>query len=327
VAPSKLTVAEHVRARLTQWQAAGEMSPNTYERYGHLIENQIVPHLGAKLVQKLKTADVEQWHRTLQTKGRKDGDGGISARTIRHAHRVLSKALSDAVRFDIVTRNVTGRDGQRAPRVASEEVEADKIGDVLTKLRGHAIYPKAVTALFTGLRRGELLAVRWSRVDLDAKMLGVHETLEETKAGIRFKVPKTRAGRRDISLPDAVVDVLREQRRQQMEQRMALGLGKLPDDALVFPALGGGPSRPTNLSSGWADVAEAIGLPGVTFHALRHTHASMLINAGLDVVRISKRLGHENPSITLKVYAHLFEKRGDKSAEAINAAVSALGKM
>src|SRR5260370_27102687 len=131
---------------------------------------------------------------------------------------------------------------------------------MLTKLRGRSIYHRAVTALFTGLRRG-------------AKMLGVHEALEETKAGIGFKETKTKNGRRDISLPDAVVDVLRKQRREQMEQRKALGLGKLRDDALVFRALDGGPSRPTNLSSGWADVAEAIGLPGVTFHALPHPHA------------------------------------------------------
>jgi integrase len=126
-----------------------------------------------------------------------------------------------------------------------------------------------------------------------------------------------------VSLPDIVVDVLREVRREQSALRVALGLGKFDDSALVFPARNGGVSRPTNLSSGWADVAESVGLPGVTFHALRHTHASMLIDAGLDVVKISKRLGHADPSITLKVYAHLFQKREDKSAEEINAAVSA----
>jgi len=125
-------------------------------------------------------------------------------------------------------------------------------------------------------------------------------------------------------LPDIVVDVLREVRREQLEQRIALGLGKLDDSALVFPARDDGVSRPTNLSSGWADVAEVVDLPGVTFHALRHTHASMLIDAGLDVVKISKRLGHADPSITLKVYAHLFQKREDKSAEEVNAAVAAL---
>jgi integrase len=115
--------------------------------------------------------------------------------------------------------------------------------------------------------------------------------------------------------------VLRDVRREQLEERLALGLGKLTEDALVFPSRDGGPSRPTNLSSAWAAVAKTIGLTGLSFHSLRHTHASMLIDAGIDVVRISKRLGHADPSITLRVYSHLFEKRDDKSADAIDAAV------
>lgn len=324
---AKLTVGDHVRARLAQWKANGDIGPSTYLRYEHLVENQIVPFLGTKFVQKLKPIDIEQWHTALRTKGRKNGEGGISARTITSAHRVLGKALNDAVRHDVVARNITGREGQTAPRIVSKEIEiipAEKISDVLSKLESHAIYPKAVTALFTGLRRGELLALRWANVDLIGKMITVREVLQETKEGVRVKdTTKTKAGRREVSLPDIVVDVLREVRREQLEQRLAFGMGRLDDDALAFPARDGGPSRPTNFSSGWADVAENIGLPGVTFHALRHTHASMLIDAGLDVVRISKRLGHADPSITLRVYAHLFQKRDDKSAEAINSLVSA----
>lgn len=118
------------------------------------------------------------------------------------------------------------------------------ISDILTRLRGHAIYHKAVTALFTGLRRGELLALRWVNVDLDGKIIAVREVLQETKEGARVKdTLKTKAGRRDVSLPDIVLDVLRQVRRDQLEQRLALGLGRLPDDALVFPAREGGPSR------------------------------------------------------------------------------------
>lgn len=112
VAPSKLTVAEHVRKRLAQWMAAGEISANTSERYEHLIENQIVPFIGDKPLQKLKPIDIEHWHVTLRTKGRRDGKGGVSARTITSAHRVLGKAL-DAVRFDMVTRNVTAERDKR----------------------------------------------------------------------------------------------------------------------------------------------------------------------------------------------------------------------
>lgn len=175
-----------------------------------------------------------------------------------------------------------------------------------------------------GLRRGELLALRWANVDLEQKVIVVREVLQETSRGVAVKdTAKTKAGRRNVTLPGIVISVLRDVRRQQLEERLAMGLGKMPDDALVFPARDGGPTRPTNLSSGWADVAKAIGLPGITWHAPRHTHASMLIDAGIDIVKVAKRLGHADPSVTLRVYAHLFQRRDDKSAEAIDAAVAA----
>ena len=136
----------------------------------------------------------------------------------------------------------------------------------------------------------------------------MREAVEETKAGLRLKTPKTENSVREISVPDMVVEALREHRRQQREQRVALGLGKLDDSALLFPRLNGEPQSPRGFSKEWADVAASIGLL-VTFHALRHTHASHLIDAGIDVVKISRRLGHASVDITLRVYAHLFQKR------------------
>jgi integrase len=106
--------------------------------------------------------------------------------------------------------------------------------------------------------------------------------------------------------------------------RMALGLGKLPDDALIFPAMNGGPQSPRAFSAYWADHAAELGMSDITLHALRHTHASQLIDAGIDVVAVSKRLGHANPTVTLRIYAHLFRKRDDRAASAINAAVAGL---
>jgi len=333
VEPTKVTIAEHVRQRVDQCEGSGTIGAKTAERYRELVEGQIAPHLGSKVMQQLKPIDIETWHTTLRTKGRKDGTGGVGAHTIRSAHRVLSKALRDAVRFDLAMRNVAGKEGQTAPRMSSEEIEiipADKIGKVLDKLRGRAIFAKVVTALFTGLRRGELLALRRPTISLDAndvREIRVREALEETKAhGVRFKVTKTKSGRRDVSLPDIVVDALRDHRRQQLEQRMALGLGRPADDALVFPALDGGPQAPRQLSGDWREVREAAGVGDVTWHALRHTHASMLIDQNVDIVTISKRLGHASPKITLDVYAHFFQKRDSKSAAAINAALANLGK-
>ncbi len=329
VEPSKLTVIEHVRARLKQWKSAGDIGDKTHERYSELVENQIARFpIAAIKLQALKPVDVEAWHTDLRENGSVRG-GGISARTIGHAHKVLSKALREAVKFDLASRNAASKEGQTAPTVDADDVEiidAKRLPGMLSKLKGRAIFPKAVTALFTGLRRGELLALRWSRTDLDGKVIQVCEALEETKAGVAFKAPKTKAGVRDVTLPDVVVDALREHRRQLLEQRMALGLGRLPDDALVFPALTGGPSAPRQLSGDWREVREVAGVGDVTWHALRHMHVSMLIDAGIDVVKIAKRIGHANPSIALKIYAKEFRKRDEVLAAAINAALAGLGQ-
>jgi integrase len=171
------------------------------------------------------------------------------------------------------------------------------------------------------MRLGEILALRWNRAHLDRGVIEVREALEQTKAhGIRFKAAKTKAGRRDITLPEILVAALREHRRAALELRIQLGAGRLPDDALLFATIEGAPLAPNAQSAAWADFAESIDLPDVTFHSLRHTHASQLIDAGVDIVTISKRLGHSKPDITLRIYAHLFRKDDSKAAAAINAA-------
>jgi integrase len=316
VEPSKITVAEWVRARVNQWEASGDISARTAQRYRQLVEHQIVPHIGAKLLQKLRTLDIEGWHATLRTSGRVRGKGDLSARTIGHAHRVLSKALREATKNELVTKNVVALEA--APKVANEEMEiVQDVPAFVEKMRDHRLFTMGMVGLLSGMRLGEVLALRWSRVDLDKKVIEVREALEQTKKhGIRFKVPKSKAGRRDITLPDALVEALREFRRQQLELRLKLGAGRLPDDALLFANPEGEPRAPGSVSRAWSDAT------GVGYHSLRHTHASQLIAADVDIVTISKRLGHASPTITLAVYAHMFNKTDAKAAAAINAALN-----
>src|SRR5215469_308931 len=323
VEPTKVTVAEFVRQRVDQWESSGKISAKTAARYRELTENQIAPHIGAKVLQKLRPLDIEDWHTVLRNSGRADGKDGIHPRTIGHAHRVLSKALTDAIKNRLVMSSVTKL--ERAPKVTEAEMVIVKDLPVfLEKLKGSSrLYVPAMVSLFTGLCRSEVLALRWSRVDLDKKIIQVREALEKTDAhGIRFKSPKSNAGRRDITLPDILVDVLQEHRKAQLKFRMKLGAGKLYDTTLLFADLNDAPLSPNALSAAWSDFAQRIGMPGVTFHALRHTHASQLIDAGVDIVTISKRLGHAKPDITLRVYSHLFRKDDSKAAAAINAAVA-----
>jgi integrase len=324
VEPSRLTVGAFVSTRVDQWEASGDISARTAQRYRELVTNQIKPHMGDKVLQKLRPLDIEQWHSALRTEGRANGRGGIAPRTIGHAHRVLGKALSDAAKNDLVSKNVCKL--ETAPRVDDEEIVIVKdVPGLLAKLPGSRFHVIAMTALFTGMRLGEVLALRWNRVDLDRKVIQVREALEFTKAhGLRFKAPKSKAGVRDITLPDVLLDTLREHRKAQLELRMKLGAGRLRDDALLFADIEGNPLSPNAQSAAWSDYAKAIGIPEVTFHALRHTHASQLIDEGVDIVTISKRLGHSKPDITLRIYSHLFRKDDGKAAAAINAA---LGKL
>ena len=318
VAPNKKTIAEFIRERVDQWEAAGEISARTAERYRELVENQIVPHIGAKVLQKLRPLDIEGWHTMLRTKGRADGKAGLAARTIGHAHRVLSKALSDAVKNELTVKNVART--HSAPKPPDEEmVIVRNVPALVERLKGHRLEMLVMVALFTGMRLGEVLALRWSRVDLDKKVIQVREAIEDTEAhGVRFKAPKSKAGRRDITLPDILVEALRDHRKAQLELRFRLGVGKLPEDALLFANLEGAPLSRNAISSAWGDFAASVQLPEVTFHALRHTHASQLIDANVDIVTISKRLGHAKPDITLRIYAHLFQKDDGKAAAAIN---------
>ena len=315
VEPTKATVADFVRGRVDQWELAGNITARTAERYRRLLENQIVPQLGTKALRKLSRLDLEGWHTALRS-------GGLSARTIGHAHRVLGKALRDAEKDNLVAKNVCKI--EQPPRVPEGEmVIVQDVPGFVAKLQGSALYVPAIVALFTGMRLSEILALRWSRVDLDRGVIEVREALEETKAfGVRFKAPKSRAGRRDITLPTIATDALREYRRATLEQRLQLGIGKLPPDALLFANLKGQPLRSSVVSSDWCELAAKIGMPEITFHALRHTHASQVIAAGVDIVTVSKRLGHAKPDITLRVYAHMFRTDDSKAAAAINAAMS-----
>jgi integrase len=311
VEPSRATVADFVAGRIDQWAASGALSPRSAGRYGEILRNQIAPHLGTKPLQRLRSTDIEAWHTALQA-------AGLKPRTIGQSHRVLSKALDDAVRHEVLVKNVAAT--QPTPKVDDTEVTiVQDIPGFIEKLKGSRVYVLAMVSLFTGMRMGEILALRWSCIDLDRGVIAVRGSIENTAAGTRFKAPKTKAGRRDITLPDILIGVLREHRREQLELRMRLGIGRLPDDALLLSDIDGNPWQQRQTSTLWQRFAAKVGMGDITFHALRHTHASQLIHASVDIVTISKRLGHAKPDITLRVYSHLFRKDDSKAAQAINA--------
>jgi integrase len=309
VEPSRVTVAEYLLAWL---DGPHDLSTKTAERYRELAERQVIPHLGSFQLQQLRPKQIADWHGTLLATGK------LSPRTVGHAHRVLHRALARAVASERISRNVAA--AIPPPKVEAQEVEIltpEQVKIVLDTLRGHWLYPIGALALATGVRRGELLGLQIRDLNLDAATLTVQRSLEETKAGLRLKPPKTKHGRRTISLPPGAVALLRAHWRQQLEYRVALGIGKPSADAFVFSKPDGAPLSPDNVSRDWIRVGRSLGLPRVRFHALRHTHASALIAGGLDVVQVARRLGHGSPVVTLRVYGHLFGTVDTAAASAI----------
>jgi len=331
VSNSKETVAQHVRTWL---DSNADLAATTRERFGKLVENQIVPHIGSLILQQLRPAQVTAWHNTLRKEGGTDG-GPLSPATVRQAHRVLHLALARAFEDEKISRNVAA--GRKLPKAESADIQIlqqGQIAPLLEALQGHWLSPIATVAVGSGMRQGEIMGLRWTDVDLEKGLLRVERSLEETRAtGLRFKPPKTKAGTRTISLPASVVDALKAHRKRQLEQRLALGLGKPDKDALVFCGPEGEAIAPSRVSGAWRDAIDrfrkpgengapaSLDIPKVRFHDLRHTHASALIAGGLDVVAISRRLGHASPVVTLSVYAHLFKKSDEGAAAAIEAAM------
>jgi integrase len=313
VDPSKITVAAYLRSWL---DGQTDLSPVSVERYRDIIERQTIPIIGAIELQKLKPIHVRDWVSGMLKRGGCRGAGTLSARSVNHALRVIRTALGAAVKVELLSRNVAA--AVDAPKVEADEVEiltAHQIAAVLDALEGSRLYPFAALALATGCRRGELCALRWS--DVGAGVVKVERSLEQTRAGLRFKGPKSKNGRRSISLPPFAVSMLDAHRREQLELRMKLGMGKPKPDALVFCDHDGKPIAPNHLSVMWRRAIAGLDVPKVKFHALRHSHASALIAEGVDLVTVSKRLGHASANFTLSVYAHLFRKTDDTAAAAI----------
>jgi integrase len=306
------TLTEYLQAFFA---VPAKVSPKTLERYRELADRQIAPHLGSLKLQKLRPEHIDQWHGTLLRTG-------LAPRTVGHAHRLLASVLKYAVENGTIARNAAAT--RKPPVVETVEIAiltANQISEIRAKLAKHTLLPIVELALATGMRRGELCGLQWGDVDLDRDTLRVERSVEETRAGLRLKPPKTKRGRRSISLGEGAITALRGHRLQQMQLRLAIGAGAIQPTTPVFSTIEGELLSPDNLSRDWCRVRTAKKLPPVPFHALRHTHASMLIRAGVDILSISRRLGHSKAAMTLDVYGHLIEGSDAAAARAIEEAL------
>ena len=308
VNPSRMTVREW----LTAWLGAirEEVSPKTHERYGEIVANFLSPELGALPITKLAPVHISAAYARWATAGRRDGKpGGLSPQSRRHIHRILKAGLSRAVEQQVIARNPADVLARHLPKVERQEMmtlTAEQAARLLEAIKRNRVYWPVLIALSTGMRRGEILALRWKNIDLDRGVARVVESLEQTKAALRFKAPKTEKARA-ITIPSFVVEELRRLKRQQAEELLALGV-RQSGETLVCGRHDGEPMPPRSLTHEFAKVAGRVkGVPRVRFHDLRHSHATQLLSAGVHPKVAQERLGHSTITTTLDLYSHVTE--------------------
>jgi integrase len=193
---------------------------------------------------------------------------------------------------------------------------------LLKSLKASRLYLPVALAVSTGMRRGELLALRWAEVDLDKAQISVNRSLEQTKAGLTFKTPKTERSRRRIALPKVIVKLLRAHKASQAAEKLRLG-PIYQDRGFVCARPDGTPWPPDTFSTLFAAHIRRHKLPPVRFHDLRHTHATQLLKQGVHPKIVSERLGHSNISITLDTYSHVLPGMQEQAVAAIDTVLAA----
>ncbi len=303
--PGKLTLADYLEIWMKDY-AWPNLSPRTAESYEYIIRRHITPSLGQILLTQLKPEHLQHIYSEKLSKGRCDGEGGLSNRTVRYIHVTLHKALQYALKLGIVTRNVA--QAVDPPRLQRHEMRSMSESDIhifLEFAKSTPYYDLFYTALFTGMRRSELLALRWLDIDLLLGQLYVSRTLHQLRTGeIIYRQPKTEKGRRQIALSPSTALVLKEHRETQAQLMQAQGLA-LNDDSLVFSQIDGKPLLPDSITHAWMKLARRSGLNGIRLHDARHTHASLMLKQGVHPKIVQERLGHSSIQITLDTYSHV----------------------
>lgn len=324
VEASKETLANFAEYWLDVVAPIKAKSAKTLERYRELIEGHIVPRLGTIRLQKLQGSHIDELYAHLRECGRKNGKGGLSEQTIIHIHRRLSALMSAALKAGKLRTNPMDRALAKPASKATARrdirvLDADERCVLLEAMKGSPYYMPTLVALGTGLRRGEVLGLIWKDIDFDASSMVVSRSLRETKAGISLETPKTAHSRRSIKLPQTLVVALQKHRRAQAEHYIKTGLR--PELDLVFPNELGALKSPDDFSWKYGQAVKKIGLNGISFHALRHTHITDLLRSGKSIKAIATRAGHKDPTVTLQVYAHLMPGDDDALAEAADEAL------
>src|SRR5215217_1853019 len=309
-----LTVREYLNRWLSD-AVRGTVRDSTYSRDKYLVTNHVKPSIG-----RVKLKNVNALH--LQGLYRERMDSGLSGSTVQKIHHVLHKALAQAVRWSLIPRNPA--DSVKAPTPTPKEMhplsasEARKLLEVAQGDRLEALY---VLAVHTGMRRGELLGLKWPDVDWENATVRVRRTLTRKGTGHVLGEPKTKKSRRTVRLTHKAVEALRSHRARQAQEKLRVG-SLYQDQDLVFSGYNGGLINPSNLRQrSFKPLLKRAGLPQITFNDLRHTCASLLFQRNVHPKLVQELLGHASVAITLDTYSHMLPGMGSEAADAMGEAL------
>src|SRR5215208_3307037 len=302
--PSKTTLAQF----FVKWLAhiKPNVSPRTHERYSEIATKNLAPVLGQVILTKLQPIQISTAYATLLATGRRNGQGGLSARTVHHCHRVLNSALRQAVRWGMLVRNPTDalekKDRPKVEKKVVATIDAGATVEVIELARERRLFIPILLASLDGLRRGEITALRRKSVDLERAQLAVIASTEQTKAGTREKEAKN-SKCRTIALPSLLVDELRRHFITQAEELLRLGI-RVTGETHVVTQADGSPIQPQSLTHTVTNFMKEHGLK-VRLHGLRHSHASHLLASNVHPKIVQERFGHSSVAITMDIYSHL----------------------
>jgi integrase len=317
---NKITIREFISHWLVHIRP--QIAPRTFERYEEIANKNITPMLGAIIVGKLKPMQISDAYARALVSGRRDGKGGLSARSVGHIHRVLRQALGQAVRWEMLIRNPA--DSVDPPKVEWSAMKTYDLGQtavLIEALRGSRMFIPVLLAVLCGLRRGEIAALRWGRIDLSAGQLSVVESAEQSRTGVRYKPPKSGKGR-TVALPTTLIEELKAYRVRQAQALLRIGI-RLSGATFVCAREDREPLQPEALTIGWERAVAKTALPRVRFHDLRHAHATHLLASGVHPKIASERLGHSKVGITLDLYSHVIPGMQEDAAAKLDAALRA----
>jgi integrase len=321
VESGKTTVGEFLKRWLDHM--GSQVSPRTHERYTEIVLKNLVPLIGAVVLSQLRPEVIAGAYAKALVSGRRDGKGGLKPRTVHHMHRILRQALAQAVVWGILPRNPA--DAVKPPKVERTPMRAygaNETAILLDHFRPTRMFVPVLLGVLCGLRRGEIAALRWGRVDLDGGQLAIVESFEQTRHGVRLK--ETKSGRsRTVALPSLVVEELRRHRVRQAEELFQLGV-KIVDTTFVTAKADGSPLLPSSITEEFKRrLRQAKDLPRIRFHDLRHSHATQLLTAGVHPKVAQERLGHSTIGITLDLYSHVMPGMQEDAAARVDAALRA----